>query len=104
MKYGLWDKVMCWFDTGQPPPKKKWELYITNTIANFEYGVWRATCLLYPSTSMFVKVCPNIGLCIWRQISDHNGSVKLAVDSYSYWGNAMIGMYRGKRKVVLLYS
>ena len=32
------------------------------------------------------------------------GSVKPAVDSDSYWGNAMIGMYRGKRKVVLLYS
>ena len=29
------------------------------------------------------------------------GSVKLAVDSDSYWGNAMIGMYHGKRKVVL---
>ena len=72
VKYGLWDKILCWFDTGQPPPKKQWELYITNTIANFEYGVWRATCLLYPSTSMFVKVCPNIGLCIWWQISDNN--------------------------------
>ena len=45
------------------PPKKQWKT---------EYGVWRATCLLYPSTSMFVKVCPNIGLCIWWQISDNN--------------------------------
>ena len=51
---------------------KQWELYVTNMIANIEYGVWRATCLLYPSTSMFVKVCPNIGLCIWWQISDNN--------------------------------
>ena len=25
------------------------------------------------------------------------GSVKLAADSDSYWGNAMIGMYFGKR-------
>ena len=30
------------------------------------------------------------------------GSVKLAVDSDSYWGNAVIGMYRGKRKVVFI--
>ena len=29
------------------------------------------------------------------------GSVKLAVDSDSYWVNAMIGMYLGKRKVAL---
>ena len=39
-----------------------------------------------------------------QQDVSFKGSVKLAVDSDSYWGNAMIGMYRGKRKVVLLYS
>ena len=45
----------------------------------------------------------------WRYRINNNscftqvdGSVKLAVDSDSYWGNAVIGMYRGKRKVVFI--
>ena len=36
-----------------------------------------------------------------HRIQVQKGSVKLAVDSDSYWGNAMIGMYLGKRKVAL---
>ena len=46
---------------------------------------------------IYVRTFIPMFISIWHSL----GSVKLAVDSDSYWGNAMIGMYLGKRKVAL---